>query len=108
MMNAKSIDEISHENLIPISTCYRRVRELVNLRLLKIEKIVITDIGKKYETYRSAVKSVTVRLVSGELWIDVATSDSPEERLRSMWNYVRQKDEPEYERISEGIHNSSQ
>ena len=74
MVEGKSIDEISKEKMIPVSTCYRRVHELVGLRLLRIERTVITDTGKKYETYRSAFRDAKVSISSGELAVEVTVT----------------------------------
>jgi DNA-binding Lrp family transcriptional regulator len=88
---ARPIEEIARENGIPISTCYRRVRELIALRLLRIEKTIITDTGKKYETFRSLVKDATVSFSNcGELSVNVTmVPREPEERLTSLWKAVR-------------------
>jgi hypothetical protein len=74
---ARSIEEISQENCIPVSTCYRRVHELVTLRLLRVEHIIITSSGKKYETFRSTLKGVRINLIGGELLIDVEMNRTP-------------------------------
>jgi len=86
---AKSIEEISGENGIPISTCYRRVHELLSLRLLRIERTIITDQGKKFETYRSLVKEATVNFSKAEVSVEVTFQPrEPEERLH-IWKTVR-------------------
>ena len=71
MVEDKSIEEISKEKMIPVSTCYRRVHELVGLRLLRIERTVITETGKKYETYMSAFTDAKIRMTSGDLAVEV-------------------------------------
>jgi hypothetical protein len=93
---SKSIDEIAKENQIPVSTCYRRVHELLSLRLIRVERTVITETGKKFETYRSLVKNATVNFTSsGEFAVDVTlVPREPEERLSTMWNSMR-KTEPQ-------------
>jgi len=88
---AKSVEEIAKENGIPVSTCYRRIREMLNLRLLRVERTIITDTGKKYETFRSLVKNATVSFSSnGELSVEVnLVPREPEEKLSSLWKSVR-------------------
>jgi hypothetical protein len=91
---AKSMEEISRENEIPVSTCYRRVHELINLRLLRVESTIITPNGKKYETFRSVLKGVSVTLESGQLFVDVVMNPrAPEERLHSLWKSVNEGNE---------------
>src|SRR5438128_2339580 len=42
---AKSVEELSQEDNVPLSTCYRRVHELVDSGIMIIERIVITAGG---------------------------------------------------------------
>jgi len=71
LSDAKSIEEISHENGIPISTCYRRVRELLDMQILRVDRTIITGTGKKYETYRSAFDGASIVLSSEGVSVDV-------------------------------------
>ena len=90
MLKAKTIQEIAEEAWIPISTCYRRVHELVTLRLLRVDQTIITDTGKKFELYRSSIKDAVVNFSSTELSVEVTLIPrEPEERLSSMWKSVR-------------------
>ena len=68
---AKSIEALSEENGIPISTCYRRVHELVKDHLLRIEHTTITPEGKRYQTFRSVFNTMEVTLCCGEVVIDL-------------------------------------
>jgi predicted transcriptional regulator len=91
---AKSIDEIARDSEIPVSTCYRRVHELLSLRLLRIEKTIIKDSGKKYETFRSAVKDAIINFSSNEISVEVTlVSREPAERLTSMWQSIHKENE---------------
>jgi hypothetical protein len=86
MWKVKAIHEISSESGIPISTCYRRVHELLILRLLRIDRTIISETGKKYELYRSTIKEAKVNFSSGELSVDVTlTPREPEDRLSPLW-----------------------
>src|SRR5579872_3281212 len=90
MLRAKTIQEIADEARIPISTCYRRVHELVTLRLLRVDQTIITDTGKKFELYRSSIKDAVVNFSSTELSVEVTLIPrEPEERLSNMWKSVR-------------------
>jgi hypothetical protein len=90
MLRAKTIQEIAEEDKIPISTCYRRVHELVALRLLREDQTIITESGKKFELYRSLIKDAVVNFSSTELSVEVTLIPrEPEERLSSMWKSVR-------------------
>ena len=82
---AKSVEDLSRENGIPLSSCYRRVHELLDAQLLLIERIVLTPEGKKYELLRSAYRAVTVSLVGGVMRVDVEINEDVAEKLRRMW-----------------------
>jgi hypothetical protein len=87
---AKSVEEIARNSGVPLSTCYRRVRELISLKLLRVERTIITDEGKKFESYRSVVKDAVLSLQpSGEFSVEVnLIHREPDERLVTMWNSV--------------------
>jgi len=89
----KSVEEIAEEDAIPVSTCYRRIRRLLNLRLIRLEGIVVTDEGKKFETYRSVVKDAILSFSSsGNLSVEVdLTVREPDQRLAMVWNTVRKE-----------------
>lgn len=54
----KTVQEISAEQSIALSTCYRRSRTLVDQGILFVERIVVTGDGKRYALLRSSLKSV--------------------------------------------------
>ena len=86
MSEAKSVEEISKENGIPLSTCYRRIRELLSFRLARIERTIITPEGKKYETFRSLIADAKISFSVEDLSVEVTPLKiSPEDRLHSMW-----------------------
>jgi hypothetical protein len=60
LSGGKSVLDMSAEQAIPLSTCYRRLRELTEQRLLVLEKIVVTAEGKKFRIYRSIFKNVEI------------------------------------------------
>ncbi len=59
---AKSIEEISVETKIPLATCYRKVHTLTSLGLLAVEKIVVTDAGKKFEKFSRTFRHLRISL----------------------------------------------
>jgi hypothetical protein len=63
--SAKSAKDISKENNIPISTCYRYIRELLDLQLLRLERIALTDSGRKSETFKSTIKDTGMSFSDG-------------------------------------------
>lgn len=86
-------EEISKEQDIPISTCYRRIHELLQRRIVRVENTVITDFGKKFVSYRACFKSVSIRLESGQVEVDIVPNNESSDRLYEMWTYVNKDDE---------------
>jgi DNA-binding Lrp family transcriptional regulator len=86
---AKSVEDLSRENDIPLSTCYRRVHELLDAQILVIEKIIITQDGKKYELLRSSYRSVTVSFENGAMNVEAVINEDVAEKLRRLWLTMR-------------------
>jgi predicted transcriptional regulator len=71
MSKSEPIEEISREQGIPISTCYRRVHELLLGGIVRPDKTIIQEDGKKYVCYRTTFKNATINLGANELTVDV-------------------------------------
>ena len=82
---AKSVEDMSRENDIPLSTCYRRVHELLDSQILVVERIIVTPEGKKYELLRSAYRAVNVSFDGGVLKVDALINEDVAEKLRRLW-----------------------
>ena len=89
-----SIEEISKEQHIPISTCYRRVHELQSYGIIRVDRTIIQDDGKKFACYRASFKNASINLESGELKVDVEPNRDPVDRLHDMWSSVRASGKP--------------
>ena len=88
------IEEISKEQHIPISTCYRRIHELQRYGIVKVDKTVIQSDGKKFVCYRTSFKNASISLESGELKVDVELNRvDASDRLHQMWSSVKPKTE---------------
>ena len=81
----KTVQEISNEQAVPLSSCYRRARELVNQGLLVIERIVLTDKGKKYVVYRSSFKDVRISSNLETLSATVQLNPDVAEKFNAKW-----------------------
>ncbi len=82
---ARSVEDLSSQNDIPLSTCYRRVHELLAAQMLVVERIVVTPEGKKYELVRSAYSEVRVGFEGGAMKVDVVVNEDVAEKLRRIW-----------------------
>ena len=86
---ARSVEELSGTEQIPISTAYRRVNEMRDLGLLTVEKTIITDDGKKFELYRSSFRGIKLQLNQGEILVDVELNEDVATRLSRLWASMR-------------------
>ena len=79
MGKSESIEEISREQGIPISTCYRRVHDLLISGIVKPDKTIILEDGKKYICYKAAFRNATINLDAEQLSVDVVLNreDTP-------------------------------
>ncbi len=86
---AESISALSESQNIPLSTAYRRISEMREAGILIVEKTVLTGDGKKFELFRSAFRSVQIRLDQGELTIDAVLNEDVAARLSRLWSQLR-------------------
>ena len=61
IIHSKSITDIIREASIAHTTAYRKIKWMVEKGLLVVEKIDITEDGKKFSLLKSVFKSMTVR-----------------------------------------------
>ena len=59
---SKTVFQICDENIIPISSTYKKIRKLKDAGLLLIDKIVINEKGKKVVFYKSKIQSIELSL----------------------------------------------
>jgi DNA-binding Lrp family transcriptional regulator len=70
MYHSKSIVDISREQNIPHTTCYRKTKWLINEGLVIVDKIIITPEGKKFSLYHSVLKSISVKYEGNNVTIE--------------------------------------
>ena len=100
ILEGKSIDEICAQEIVPQSTCYRRMKHLVDEGVMVVERIVLLPEGKKRVVYRSAFSRVSVKLENGVLSARVAVNPDVADKLQRARLAVRWNDysdsQPEY------------
>lgn len=82
---ARSTEEVSIETKIPISTCYRRIHSMVKFGLLVVDRTILTDDGRKYETYKSAIKDARVKMEAGKVTVEATLNTDSAGRLYNNW-----------------------
>lgn len=92
MKNSKSVMDIMREQEIPMTSAYRRIKSLQDNKLIKIEKSVVTDDGKRYYLYRSTLKSVVINYIDGNLYVDITLNvlEKPEDKLMQSFTNIKQ------------------
>ena len=83
VLQGKTVDEICEQEGIPQSTCYRRIRHLVDEGAMVIERIVVASTGRKYAVYRSSFSRFDVRMENGVLSAHVALNPAVAGKLRN-------------------------
>lgn len=83
------MEDISKENEIPLSTCYRRVHELLDAQVILVEKIIVTPDGKKYELVRSAYRAINVAFDGGLMKVEAVLNEDVAEKLKRLWLSMR-------------------
>jgi len=81
MLVSKSVIDITREGNIPITSAYRKVKELKEYGLLKVDRIILTPEGKKFEMVRSTIRSASVLFDKGTLDVDVTESVEADEKM---------------------------
>ncbi len=67
---ARSAQELSSRLDVPIATCYRRIEELTDAGLLRLEDSVLSEDNRRVDVYRRDVEEV--RVVFGDDGYEVA------------------------------------
>jgi predicted methyltransferase len=67
---SKSVNQIIQESNVSHSTAYRKIRWLVEEKLLIIDKIEITEDGKKSSLFRSTLKSFNIKYEDSNLLVE--------------------------------------
>jgi DNA-binding Lrp family transcriptional regulator len=70
MIHSKSINEIIKETNIAYTTCYRKIKWLLEEGLVIIDKIVITTEGKKFSLFYTVLTSINVKYENKDIIIE--------------------------------------
>ncbi len=83
--SGKTVEEISAEQNLPLSTCYRRIRHFVDDGLMILERLVVTPAGKRFAIYRTSFSDVTIRFYPGETAVETTPNFEVLDKLRTRW-----------------------
>ena len=90
---SKSITEIIREQNIPMTSTYRRVKLLMDSKLIKIERSMVTEDGKRYYLYLSSIKNASITYNEGELIVEITPNikELPEDKLLRSFTNIKQE-----------------
>jgi len=81
MYQSKSVYDIIMETKMPHTTAYRKIKWLVEQDLLVIDRICISDEGKKYSLFHSVFRSIVVKYENIKIIIEAERNLDPVDRL---------------------------
>ncbi|MGQ0795947.1 MAG: ArsR family transcriptional regulator [Nitrosopumilaceae archaeon] len=58
----KTAAELAEDHRIPLSSVYKKISDLEDLSLLKVERWVLADNGKKFKLYKSRISKADVSI----------------------------------------------
>jgi predicted transcriptional regulator len=90
---AKSIIEIIREQDIPMTSAYRRVKLLMDNKLVKVERSMVTEDGKRYYLYLSSIKNASIKYDEGKLIVEITPNikELPEDKLLRSFTNIQQE-----------------
>jgi len=102
--SGKTVEEISAEQNLPLSTCYRRMRNLLSGGLMILERTVVTPTGKRYAVYRTSFSRASISYNGGEISVELTPNMDIIDKLRRKWlseNYpLQNQDDRAYKRAT--------
>ncbi|MDA4115654.1 MAG: winged helix-turn-helix domain-containing protein [Thaumarchaeota archaeon] len=102
--SGKTVEEISAEQNLPLSTCYRRMRGLLGDGLMILERTVVTPAGKRYAVYRTSFSRASISFDGGEVAVELTPNMDIIDKLRRKWlseNYpLQNQDDRVYKRAT--------
>jgi len=59
--------------------------------IVRPDRTIIQDDGKKFVCYKSSFKNATIELESGELKVDLVSNRDPADKLSDIWSTMKPK-----------------
>ncbi|MDA4113755.1 MAG: hypothetical protein OK474_06890 [Thaumarchaeota archaeon] len=92
---SKSVVDLIRECNLPHTSAYRLVNEMKENGLLVIDRMVLTDDGKKYAMYRSTFSNITVTFDRGEIELEVRTNKEVADKAFRLFFSLRDEETKE-------------
>jgi len=69
--SGKTAGELSLKHKIPLSSVYKKISELEELSLIKVDEWLISDSGRKFKVYKSRIKQAEIIIKKPEPHLDL-------------------------------------
>ena len=92
MNQSKSVSDIIRETNVPHTTAYRKIKWLVDEKLLVVDRVLINDEGKKYSLFHSIYRSIIVKYENNTILVDAEQNIEPLNRLTERFFSLGQVD----------------
>jgi len=91
MEERRSAEELSCKLNIPLSTIYRKIKELRDKGLLVIEKSGITKDVKICDLYWSTIKGMNIKLNSKPVLLNLILNEEVHDKILCVWSSLKEK-----------------
>jgi predicted transcriptional regulator len=71
----KTAMELSEKYRIPLSSVYKKISDLENIALIRVEKWALSENGKKFKVYRSRINKADIIIRKPEPAITLTPND---------------------------------
>ncbi len=71
----KTAMELSEEHRIPLSSVYKKISDLEEIALVKVDKWILSENGKKFKIYKSRISKADVSIRKPEPVISLTPND---------------------------------
>jgi uncharacterized protein YjiK len=71
----KTAMELSEEHRIPLSSVYKKISDLEEIALVKVDRWLLSDNGKKFKLYKSRISKAEVTIRKPEPVITLTPND---------------------------------
>jgi len=62
----KTVSSLSESLKIPLSSVYKKISDLENLTLIKVEKTILSEKGRRFKVYRSRINRAEISIKKPE------------------------------------------
>ena len=62
----KTVSELSSSLKIPLSSVYKKLSDLENLTLVRVEKTILSEKGRRFKVYRSRINKAEISIKKPE------------------------------------------